>query len=308
MSTSTLITQGARQKHVESISGQPSPMLLLHQALLGDVELRSVSVETARGLDPAQAAAIVDHYRSKGWTVLDVTPGPDGFSAVVAPTRDVTNEHRALIRNVIRSDGNAPMKKKLKRKRFLSGGEHSLFLSTETVLDDGYQVQLPYGTFRVAYEDSPNSSNDGHGAITRPAAEEIVATTMIRPKVSAKRALATAKRYLKGATHLQVFFVGAHGSSKGLHVIREPEDFRRQFGTDFQVISDSENLKSEMWLAPGYFAGKVNIWHPRGTRSAVLTASEDLRRRLTTDVLGWDQTAAPRPQRSNGSWPRRATA
>ena len=292
MSTSTLITQGARQKNVESISDQPSPMLLLHQALLGDVELRSVSVETARGLDPAQAAAIVDHYRSKGWTVLDVTPGPDGFSAIVAPTRDVTNDHRALIQSVIRSDGNAPMKKKLKRKRFLSGGEHSLFLTTETVLDDGYQVELPYGTFRVAYEDSPNSSNDGHGAITRPAAEEIVATTMIRPKVSAKRALATARRHLKGATHLQVFFVGAHGSSKGLHVIREPEDFQRQFGTDFQVVSDSENLKSEMWLAPGYFAGKVNIWHPRGTRSAVLTASEDLRRRLTTDVLGWDQTAA----------------
>ena len=292
MSTTTLISQGARQKNVESVSGQPSPMLLLHQAILGDVDLRSVSIETARGLDPAQSASIVDHYRSKGWSILDITPGPDGFSAVVAPTRDITPELRQRLDEVTHYDPNAALKKLLKRKRFLTGGEHALYLSTETVLDDGWQVELPYGTYRVRYESSPNSCNDGHGAVTRSAAEHLVATTIIRSGISAKRALAKAKRALKNATHLQTFFVGAHGSSKGLHVIREDADFIRQYGTDVQAISDAENLKSEMWLTQGHFAGKVNIWHPRGSRSAVLTASEDLRRRLSTDVLGWDQTKA----------------
>ena len=152
-------------------------------------------------------------------------------------------------------------------------------------------MELPYGTFRVKYDPSPASSNDGHGAISRSAAHSLVATSLCRT-LSPRKALAQAKRLLKSATHLQVFFVGNHGSSKGLHVIREDEAFARQFGSDVQMVSDSENLKSEMSLTPGHFAGKVNIWGPRGSRSAVLTASEDLRRRINTDVLGWTQTAA----------------
>ena len=110
MSTPKTITPGARQKNVESVDGAPSPMLLLFQSLLEGVELRSVSIETARGLNKAQAEAIVDHYLAKGWTILDITPGPDGFSAVVAPTRDLTAELRKKLADVITYDATSPLK------------------------------------------------------------------------------------------------------------------------------------------------------------------------------------------------------
>lgn len=289
---STAIINGASQKNVESLAGSPSPLLLLHAAVLGDLELHSVGIETNRGLDPSNAAPIVEHYRRMGWSFLHISPRPDGFTAVVAPSRDITPAHREALEQVVQYDRTAPLKKVLKRDAFLTPGEHAFFIDTETVHADGWELELPYGPFRVRYEPSSNQSNDGHAAIQRSAAEHLVATSLIRSTPKRRSPLARARRILKDATHLQTFFVGAHGSSKGLHVIRDDEDFQRQFGSGCQAVSDAENLKGEMWFSPGHFTGKLNVWRPRGRRSAVLTASEDLRRRLNTDVLGREQTAS----------------
>ena len=285
-------THGFRQKKVQGLDGNPSPLLLLHEAILGDLELRSVSVETDRGLDPARADSIVGHYADRGWTILHITPRPDGFIAVLAPTRDITPEHARALRDVVHYDRAAPLKKVLKRDGFLTGGEYTFFSTTETLHQDGWELSLPYGLLRVAYEPSALNANDGHASIKRSSAEQLIATCISRRRLTGKSALAQAHRVLKGATHLQAFFVGAHGSSKGLHVLRDDQDFEAQFGTDVHAVSDAENLKDEMWFSPGHFTGKLNIWRPRGRWSVVLTASEDLRRRLTTDVLGWDQAAS----------------
>ena len=284
------ILKGARQKNVDTLASNPSPVLLLMNALLDGVELRSVSIETDRGLDLDRADDIVKHYQSKGWTILHTVPRPDGFSIVVAPTRDITPDHRERLAQTIQYDRHAPLKKLLKREAFLTSGEHSFWIDTETVSDDGWAIMLPYGPFRVRYESSANNSNDGHAAIMRSAAEQLIATSLLRNKTAKRSATSLAKRYLKGATHIQCFFVGAHGASKGIHVIRGDKDFEHEFGPDVQAISDSENLKTEMWLKPGHFTAKINVWRPRGQRSAVLTASEDLRRRINTDVLGSEQT------------------
>ena len=289
---STTLHPAIRQKNVESLKGNPSPLLLLYQAVLEDqVELRSVSLETNRGLDPDMASSVVDHYADLGWSILHVTPRPDGLQAIVGPTRDITQDHIRKLAEVIQFDRSAALKKFLKRDGFLTGGEFTLFSDTESVTPDGWAIETPFGPVRTRFEPSPRNANDGHAAYKLSAAQAMIATAIYRRgKISKAKALARAKRHLKGATHVQTFFAGSHGASKGLHVLRDDKDFERQFGTDVEAVSDSENLKSEMWLSPGHFTGKLNIWRPRGRRSVVLTASEDLRRRLSSDVLGWAQT------------------
>lgn len=288
---SATVTKGVRQKHIEKMEGNPSPLLMLYGSVLNpEMQLLSVSIETARGLDASTAATIVDYYSTRGWTMLHINPRPDGFTALVAPTRDIKPEILSVLNGLIRYDRKAPLKKLLKRLAFLKPGEYNFHLTQETVESNGWSVELPFGNFRTIFETSQNQVNDGHASVKRSSAVKLLATALSMTKPKPFNPLAKARRLLKTATHIQLFFTGTHGCSKGLHVIRKDEDFERAYGPDVDAVSDAENRKGEMWLAPGHFTGKINIWRPRGRRSTVLTASEDLRRRLSVDVIGRDQS------------------
>ena len=100
----------------------------------------------------------------------------------------------------------------------------------------------------IGHAPSHLNVNDGHGVISFTGALKIVVAELMQrfPNISVDSAVARARQRLQGVTHVQHFSLTHRGGTKGLLHIVEDALMHRRFSTSFDILIDSENVKSEV--------------------------------------------------------------